>query len=489
MTATVRDAGPFEKLISFSVTREELEIAKTKTARRLSQELKIRGFRPGKAPRPIVESTVGAERLKSEAIDDLLPEKLEIVLTENELSPAITPELANLDETPDGLDVEVKVTLWPTLAVPPSYEQRRVTVDSPELSESEIDAQIERIRDQFAELETVERAAGEGDYVSIDITASDGGEDVAQARASQLLYEVGSGGFVDGIDGVLVGASAGSVRRFTSRLPAGFGEVAGREVEFEVTVGEVKAKVLPVLDDEWVADVTEFETVAELRADLALRMGAMKRKVMADRFRELALDQLVDETEVDLPEGLVRSEMDEVLHRFVHRLESQGITLDDYFRVAGVDQDQFLDDLRQQAARGLKTRIVLEAVASAAGVGVTPDEVGMMIEILARQSERPDEFRKAMVKSGRSLSLAGDILRNKALEVIVANSVAVDRDGNQVDLEPEDAEVEALIEVGEAQQATEQETVQVVEGEVSAEEVVMAEVVADPVATASEEEE
>jgi trigger factor len=489
VTATVRDAGPFEKLISFSVTRDELEIAKTKTARRLSQDLKIRGFRPGKAPRPIVESTVGAERLKSEAIDDLLPEKLETVLTENELNPAITPELSNLDETPDGLDVEVKVTLWPTLAAPPSYEGRTVTVDSPDLSESEIDAQIERIRDQFAELETVERPAAEGDYVSIDIAATADGEDVAQARASQLLYEVGSGGFVEGIDDVLVGASAGSVRTFSSKLPAGFGEVAGREVQFEVTVGEVKAKVLPAVDDDWVADVTEFETVAELRADLALRMGAMKRKVLGDRFRELALDQLVDEVDIELPEGLVRSEMDEVLHRFVHRLESQGISLDDYFRVAGIEQDQFLDDLRQQAARGLTTRIVLESVASAAGVGVTPEEVGMMIEILARQSERPEEFRKAMVTSGRSLSLAGDILRNKALEVIVANSVAVDRDGNQVDLEPEEAEVEALFEVGESGEATEQETVEVVEGEILTGEVVMAEVVADPVVSTFEEEE
>lgn len=489
MTATVRDAGPFEKLISFSVTREELEKAKTKTARRLSQDLKIRGFRPGKAPRPIVESTVGAERLKSEAIDDLLPERLETVLTENQLTPAITPELSNLDETADGLDVEVKVTLWPTLAVPPSYEGRRVTIDSPDLSDEEIDAQIERIRDQFAELETVERPAADGDYVSIDIAASAGGEDVPQARASQLLYEVGSGGFVEGIDEVLVGASAGSVRTFSSQLPAGFGEVAGRDVQFEVTVSEVKAKVLPPVDDGWVADVTEFETVAELRADLALRMGAMKRKVLADRFRELALDQLVDEADIGLPEGLVRSEMDEVLHRFVHRLESQSITLDDYFRVAGIEQDQFLDDLRQQAARGLKTRIVLESVASAAGVAVTPEEVGMMIEILARQSERPDEFRKAMVTSGRSLSLAGDILRNKALEVIVANSVAVDGDGIEVDLEPEDADVEALIEVEESQMIIEQETVEVVEGEILIEEVVTAEVVADPVVTPFEEEE
>jgi trigger factor len=371
--------------------------------------------------------------------------------------------------------------------VPPRYEGRTVVVDSPVLSSDEIDAQIERIRDQFAELETVERAAMDGDYLSIDISATADGEDVPQARATQLLYEVGSGGFVDGIDEALMGASAGNTRGFTSRLPAGFGEVAGREVAFTVSVAEVKAKVLPQVDDEWVADVTEFETVDELRGDLALRMSAMKRKVIADRFSEKALDLLVDEVEIELPEALVRSEMDEVLHRFVHRLESQGITLDDYFKVAGVEQDQFLDDLRLQAARSLTTRIVLESVASAAGVSVSPDEVGMMIEVLARQSERPDEFRKAMVRSGRSLSLAGDILRNKALEVIVANAVAVDADGHEVDLLPGDTEVDAQAE-GQVVEAQVVEA-QVVEAEIVTEEVYAAEVVADLVVTPFEEEE
>lgn len=485
MTTSVRDSGPFEKVIGFSVTHAELEAAKTKTARRLSHELKIRGFRPGKAPRPIVEATVGADRLKSEAIDDLLPEKLASVLDEHEINPALTPELSDLNETLEGLDVEVTVTLWPTLPQPPAYQGRTVTVEPVEVSEDEIDGQIERVRDQFAQLETVERGATRGDYVSIDLSATAGGVEVPEASATQLLYEVGSGRFLDGIDEAIEGAGAGESRSFDSELPQGFGELAGRPVTFSVTVTEVRAKVLPAVDDEWVSDITEFETVAEFRQDLAERMAQVKKAAVARRFQEQALDQLVDETDLELPEGLIRSEMDEVLHRFVHRLETEGVTLDDYFQVAGIEQDMFVEDLRQQAIRSIKTRLVLEAVGNAAGVQVTTQEVAAVIEGLARRSERPDEFRKAFLASGRSLSLAGDILRNKALELIVAGASAVDASGNPVDLTIED--FDDLAEGDLAEGEVGRETSEEIEAEIVEAEVVEGEIPSGVVLPASVE--
>ncbi len=489
MTATVRESGPFEKVISFSVTNAELESAKTKTSRRLSKDLKIKGFRPGKAPRPIVESTVGADRLRSEAIDDLLPEKLEAVLAENEISPAVTPELSNLDETEDGLDVEVTVTLWPTLEQIPRYENRTVEVEIPATDEAEIDAQIDRVRDQFAQLETVERSVASGDYLSIDISATRAGVNVPEASASQLLYEVGSGGFLDGIDEAVEGASAGDLRVFSSVLPQGFGDQAGSTVEFTVQVTEVKAKVLPEITDEWVADITEFETVDDFRKDLAARIDEMKKRSAADRFREQALDQLVDETEVEIPDALVRAEMDEVLHRFVHRLEGQGVSLDDYFEVAGIEREVFLEDLRNQAVRGLKTRLVLESVGTAAGLSVTPEEVGALIEALARQSDKPDDFRKRVVQSGRALSLAGDILRNKSLEIIVSNASAVDEKGDLVDLTIDVAGADDVV----SGELVDEISGEFVEREIVEGEIVEAEIVSDepgfaPVGSTEEEE-
>jgi trigger factor len=440
VTVSVRDAGPFEKLVSFTVGSAELEAAKSKAARRLSQQVSIRGFRPGKAPRPIVEATVGAERIRSEAIDDLLPEKLGDVLRETDLAPAVTPELEQLDETPAGLAVEVRVTLWPKLDRVPEHHGRTIQVGSPAVSDDEVDAQLERLRDQFAQLETAERPAAAGDFVAIDISATHEGADVPEAQASQLLYEVGSESFVEGMDAAVVGAAAGDAVHFDGELPAGFGERAGLAVTFTVTVTEVRRKVLPELTDEWVDDTTEFGTIAELRTALGMRIGELKRRSAAARFRRQALDDLVDQVDLELPDGLVRAEMDELLHRFAHRLEEQGVTLEDYFRVTGIDQSAFVDDLRNQAVRSLRSRLLLEAVAERDGLAVDDAELSAVVDAIAARTEQPDQARVVLRQRPREQSLVGDILRSKALDAIVAGATPVDDDGNVVDLTVTDEE-------------------------------------------------
>jgi trigger factor len=434
VTVTVTDAGPFEKIVGFGVTEADIEAAKTRAARRLSQQVKIRGFRPGKAPRPIVEATVGPDRLRAEAIDDLLPSKLAGVLDELAIEPAVTPALESMDDASDGIDVRVRVTLWPTLDSVPEHGGRTVEVGAVEISEEELSAQLDRIRDQFAELSPVDRAAATGDYVTIDLSASAGGADVAEARAAQIMYEVGSGGFIEGIDDVLEGAAAGATLTFDAPLPDGFGEQAGQAVTFQVVVDQVQEKVLPELTDEWVSEVTEFSSVAELEVNLEERMTDMKRRVLAARFREMAVDGLVDQVEVDLPEALVREEMDDVLHRFVHRLETQGITLDDYFSVTQVPREDFLEDLRLQADRSIRTRLLLEAIARKEGFEVSSDEISAVIESVAAGSQKPDQVRRALRSDPQEKSLSGDILRNKALAAIIAGAAPVDEQGNPVDL-------------------------------------------------------
>jgi trigger factor len=252
------------------------------------------------------------------------------------------------------------------------------------------------------------------------------------------MYEVGSEGFIEGADDRLLGAEKGASITFDGPLPAGFGERAGQDVTFTIVVTDIKRKVLPELTDEWVAEITEFSSVTELEVNLEEQMSRMKRESLSRRFREQALDQLVDEVEIDLPESLVRSEMDDVLHRFVHRLEEQGLSLDDYFEVANVERDVFIDDLRNQAERSLRTRVLLEGVAERAGLGVTQEEIDFMIEAAAMQSDQPDRIRSALREEAREKSLVGDILRNKALEAIVSGAIAVDDDGNEVDLTVDD---------------------------------------------------
>jgi trigger factor len=445
MTTTVTETGPFERIVRFRLTEDQIAEAKKGAARRLSHEVKIKGFRPGKAPLPIVESTVGADRVRREAIDDLLNPTLSSVLDEEEIQPALNPELEALDEVEGGgVEVEVKVTLWPVIDLP-NYKNRRIEVASSEVTEEDLERQVTLMREQFATVEEVHRPAADGDFVSIDVEGTRDRDPVEGVQASDLLYEVGSGLFIEDADQHLVGVSAGDELSFEAPLPEGFGESAGETVTFKIKVHEVKERVLPELDDEWVDENTEFETVEELTTALREGLARAKRQAAARDFREKALGTLRDQIDIELPERLVLAEMDNQLHRFVHRLEENEVTLEDYFRASGISQDDFVSDLREQAELSLRNRLLLEAVASEEEIEVTGEDLAQALRNLAAMSDDPKAFLEAFRESGQELALVGDIVRDRALAAILDNATAVDEDGNPVDLSTEVNEVEAEI--------------------------------------------
>jgi len=199
------------------------------------------------------------------------------------------------------------------------------------------------------------------------------------------------------------------------------------------------------LNDAWAEENNEFETVEELYAELRERLSDAKRQAVSRQFAERALSTLVDQVEVELPDGLIRVEMDDHLHRFLHRLQENELTLDDYFRVSGVDQETFVDDLRAQAELSLRNQLVLEALAKAEGIEVTEEDLSSTLRALAAQSGDPVAYLKAFRESGRELALASDILRNRALDVVFSNANPVDEDGNPIDLSLEVTEVEAEV--------------------------------------------
>ncbi len=444
MPTTVTEAGPFERLVNLHISEDEIKAGKAAAARRLSEDLKLKGFRPGKAPAPVVEAAVGADRLRQETIDDLISPTLTKVLSEEDIKPAVSPQMESLDEVDGGVDVSVRVTLWPEIELP-NYKDRHVEVDSPVVTDEDMEQQTTRMLEQFATVEEVERAAAEGDFVSVDVEASSNGEQVEEAKASDLLYEIGSGLFIEGLDEQMVGAKAGDVIAFDAPLPTGFGERAGEEVSFTVTVQEVKERILPDLDDEWVAENTEFETVAELKSELRERLTDAKLRAVTSQFADLALSTLRDQVEVELPDALLRTEMDNHLHRFVHRLEENELTLDDYFRASGVDQNAFVDDLREQARLSLLNQLILEAVAKEEAIEITEQDMSLALQHLASQSGDPVAYLKAFQQSGQELALASDILRNRAMDAILSSAIPVDEDGNPVDLQLEVNTVEAEI--------------------------------------------
>jgi trigger factor len=444
MTTTVTETGVFERTVRFQLTDDQINEAKKGAARKLSQEIKIHGFRQGRAPLPIVEATVGADRVRQEAIEDLLNPVLSDVLAEEEIRPAINPELESMEDVDGGVEVEVKVTLWPTIELP-AYKDRSIEVTDPVVTDEELADQTRRMLEQFATVEEVERSAGEGDFVSIDLEASQDGVEIDEAKAEDILYEVGSGMLVEGIDAEILGVSAGDSIVFTGPLPDGFGDRAGAEVTFKVTVHEVKERILPDLDDDWVDENTEFETVEELTEALSDSVSDAKLRSVSREFSEKAMSTLRDQLSLELPEGLVRSEMDRHLHDFVHRLEEAEVTLDDYFQTSGITQEDFLSDLRSQAELSLLNRLILDAVIEAEEISVTEEELSNALQALAARSEDPVSYLKAFRESGQELALASDILRNRALDAILSGANPVDEDGNAVDLDLKVREVEAEI--------------------------------------------
>jgi len=443
MTTTVTEVGPFERVIRFEISEEQIAEAKKIVARRLSQEVKIKGFRPGKAPLPVVEATVGSETVRKEAIDEVLPRAVSEILESEELRPALNPELVSLEETEGKVEAEVRVALWPKVELP-EYKGRKIEVTNPKVSDEELGVQIERMLEQFATVEEVDREARERDYVSIDIEATLDGEVVEGTVAADLLYEVGSGLLIEGMDSHLLGASAGDEFIFEAELPEGFGDRAGELATFTVKVNEVKERVLPDLTDEWVEENTEFETVEGLRAALKDQLEEAKLQAVSREFADKAVDTLREQVEVDIPEALIRAEMDNQLHRFVHRLEEYDLSLDDYFQSSGITEEAFVADLRSQAEISLRTRLVLEAVADAEGIEVTAEDVIRLVQALAVQSEKPEEFIEAFRESGQELALAGDILRNRALDAVLAAATPVDEEGNPVELKPREVEAEIV---------------------------------------------
>jgi len=434
----VKDAGPFERILTFSIAEDAIEARKKTAAKRLASGVKIKGFRPGKAPMKVVESAVGIETLRREAIDDAMPAVLTAAIEETELEPAVMPRLEDIRDNDDGVDVDVRVTLWPTLKKLPKYKGRKIELSAPEVDDVAIDDQVERMRDQFADLEDVDREAFDGDFVIVDVTTSKDGGEFAAGSATDMLFEVGAGMFLEGMDDALRGKGAGQIEQFSATLPESFGEDGGADVSVRVLIKQVKAKQLPELTDDWVDDVTEFDSVAEMRQELAEQLTKARRDGLRADFERLLLQELVEDLTLELPDALVEAEMDSVFHRFSHRLEQQGIKFEQYLELTGQDQETFLADIRSQSDLNLRTRVLLESIALSEDVAVEDSEMNETIEQLAEASKvEVAEYRKALVEGGQEKALSSDILRRKTVERLSELAVPVDGAGEVLDLAPE----------------------------------------------------
>ena len=431
MRTTVEPLEGNKVKLSVEVDEQEFERALDDAFRKIAREVRIPGFRPGKVPRRILEARIGTDVAREQALRDSLPGYYAQAVRENDVDVIAPPEIditGGADDGPVAFDAVVEIR--PRITVP-GYGALRVEVPAVAVTDEEVDAQVERLRGQFGELNAVERPARSGDHVSIDIAGSFEGEPVEGLTADDYLYEVGSEAVVPELDARLHGAKVGDILEFDAEHPD---PDEDGELHFRILVKDVKEKVLPELDDEWANEASEFETLDALRADIAERIGNMKRVQAQLALRNGVVDSLVALVDEEPPDALVMSEVERRANDLVHRLSHQGATLEQYLEATGRTQEQLLGELREAAVPAVKADLALRAVAEIEDLHATDQEVDAEIASLAeRLGQKPAAVRKEFERAGQVQAVRSDIRKGKALEWLVEHAEIVDPDGRPVD--------------------------------------------------------
>ena len=421
--------------LKIAVPAQEFEKAIDTAFRKLAREVKMPGFRPGKAPRQLLEARLGTGAGREQALRDALPEYYATAVETEDIDVIAPPEIDITAGEEDGdVEFDAVVEVRPVVEVS-GYDSLRVEVPSPAVDDEAIDAQIDALRERFADLEDSTNPLTDGDYAQIDIKGSVDDEPVDGMSATDFLYEVGSGTVVERLDQELRGKKAGDILQFEDSLPASAGDDTGTTVAFRVLVKDAKKKVLPDANDEWASEVSEFDTIDELRDDARNRLELYSKVQAQMAVRDKVLEASADLVSIDAPEPLVAQEMERRLHDLQHRLEPQGINIVQYLEATGQDQEQFIAGLREGCAKAVKADLALRAVVTQESIESSDDEVDAEIERLAeRFEEKPAKFRKDLEQRGALEAVRSDLARGKAVQYMVDHATVVDEEGNPLDL-------------------------------------------------------
>jgi len=427
--------------LSVEIEAAEFETEVNAAFKRLAKEIRLPGFRPGKAPRKVLEARLGVDVGRQEALREALPVYYSKAVIEHDVDVIAPPEIdITSGQQAGAVSFDAVVEVRPQVIVA-GYQSMRVEIPNPNPSDDEIDDQLDRLRNQYAHLEPVDREVVDGDHVTIDIAGTYKDEPVPGLTTEDYLYEVGKGTVVPEIDENLRGAKAGDELVFTAAHPDADEE---GELHFVVKVKEVKEKVLPEVDDEFARNASEFESAAELRADIEAQLAKQKRSFgqRAVRMRTaIELTKLIDD---EVPEAMVNAEMQSRIEDLVMRLREQGVTLEDYLAATGRTAAQIADEAREAAIEGVKTDLALRAVAAAESIEVSEDDIDRELVPVAEQAKLPLEtVRQRFTDSGQLSALRSSIQKNKALEWLIERVEIVDPDGTVIDrtaLEPPESE-------------------------------------------------
>ena len=404
MKYKVKKISEFESSIEITVDFDDLEDKKDEAISKIGKSLKVKGFRPGKIPKNIVIREAGEDYVLEEAIDIYLPEQIFEILNKEEISPAVRPVIKDLKKEKKSFKIEVLITLWPKLSKLPKLDQT-VEVESIEPTEEEINEQIDRIKLQFGEVQKVERPAKESDYLLLNISGTENGNELKDFNYQDYLYELGSALLTPSLDSKLDGVSSGAIIKFNDDIPA----LAKSNIEISVLVKEIKEKIMPELTDDWVSSVTEFDTVKEMNEELYKNIESVKKRQIANQYQGLLTSKLIEESKLELPEQLVIAEMDSILQNFMNELQQNNIKIEDYLQITGLTEETLQEDLKNQATRNLSMVVILDKVVEDQELKLDEKETNLIDEHVSNLDESEVDA------ASRKLNLQAESLRNKAM--------------------------------------------------------------------------
>ena len=432
MKSTVEKLSPTRVRINVEVPFTELQPDFDRAYKQLAQQVRLPGFRPGKAPAKLLEARLGRGAVLQQVVNDVLPGRYSEAVTTSELRPLGEPEIeVTKIEDGDELVFTAEVDVRPEITLP-DLSSLKITVDAIEVDDADVDAELEALRARFGTLKGADRPAKTGDFVSIDLSATIGGEDIPEATTEGLSHEIGSGQLIEGLDEALVGLSEGESATFTTTLVAG--GHAGEEAEVTVTVKSVKERELPEADDEFAQLASEFDTLAELRENLTDQVRRVKRIHQAEKIRDTALETLLELVEVPLPEAIVKAQVDAALHDAIHGLDHDESRLSELLEAQGSSREQFDADAQEAAQKAVKTQLLMDAIADDLQIQVGQSDLTERLVLMSRQyGLEPQQLLQLLQQQNQLPAVFADVRRGLTVAAVVEAATVTDSEGNVVD--------------------------------------------------------
>ncbi|MFF9273910.1 trigger factor [Streptomyces griseosporeus] len=459
MKSAVETLNPTRVRLTVEVPFEELKDSLDAAYKKINQQVTVKGFRKGKIPARVIDQRFGRGAVLEEAVNDALPKFYTEAVNEAELSVLGQPEV-DITELKDGetLNFTAEVDIRPALELPEDFSSIEVEVDAVEVTDEDVEKSVEQLRERFASTTPVERAAEDGDVVTVDLEAKVEGKVLEDGIANGVSYTIGSGELLDGIDDAVKGLSAGEEATFTSELKGG--SAAGKEAEVTVKVTQVAKRELPELDDEFAQLASEFDTLEELKADSRKRLENMKQYDQATQAQERVLEKLLELVEVPVPEKLLEDEINTRKHNLEHhQLGQMGLTLDKYLEIQGKTAEEFETETREAAVKGIKTQFVLDELVKREKLNVNQEELTEhLMRRAASSGMSPDQFAQAVVEGGQVPLLVGEVARGKALALVVEAATVKDTNGEVIDLDDEEETEATDAEAADATESAEEKT-------------------------------